>query len=130
MKKKFAPGDTRTVRRVVDREDIAAFDGSVVHEVYSTFAIARDMEWSSRQFVLEMREDHEEGVGTFVHVEHHAPAFVGNEVSITATVESLRGNELVCTIEVTGPAGRIASGRTGQKILTRDRLSALMKKAY
>ncbi len=130
MKSHFKPGDRKAYIKKVNAEDTATFHGSVVHGVYSTFAIARDMEWSSRLFVLEMREEHEEGVGTFVHVDHHAPAFAGDAITITATVESLKGNELICSVEAAGPRGVVASGRTGQKILTREKLSTIMNREY
>ena len=61
-------------------QDVAAFHDQVVHPVCSTFSLAREAEWTTRQFVLDMRDDDEEGVGTFLNIEHKAPAFIGEEI--------------------------------------------------
>ncbi|HEY0261718.1 MAG TPA: hypothetical protein VGB95_01740, partial [Chitinophagales bacterium] len=70
MLSKFQIGDKKTHKNAVKTADIAAFQGEAVHNVYATFAIARDAEWTGRLFVLEMKEANEEGIGTFVNVEH------------------------------------------------------------
>ena len=86
------------------------------------------MEWSSRLFVLEMVEEHEEGVGTSLEIKHLAPAFVGEQVEITATFESLTKNELFCRIEVSVGNRKIAMGRTGQKILTKEKINQIFSR--
>jgi predicted thioesterase len=93
--------------------------------VYATFAVARDAEWVCRLFVLEMKEADEEGIGTFVTVNHHSPALVGSQVQFTATVESLQGNELICQWEAKVGERLLASGRQGQKILKKTKLDEL-----
>lgn len=125
MKMIFKPGDQKVYRKKVEAADVAAFHGEVLHPVYSTFAMARDFEWSSRLFFLEMRDIEEEGVGTFLSIEHKSPARVGDEVVITATIETIRGNELICVIEAACNGKLIAKGKTGQKMLTLDRLQTL-----
>jgi fluoroacetyl-CoA thioesterase len=65
MKNLFKIGDSKTFTKMVTTNDIAQFDEGTVHEVYGTFALGRDAEWSSRLFVLEMKEEDEEGIGTF-----------------------------------------------------------------
>ena len=50
-------------------------------------------------FVLEMKEEHEECIGTSASVEHVAPALVGQEVIFTAVVESINGNTIVTSFE-------------------------------
>ena len=50
------------------------FSGKVVHPVCATFALARDIEWTTRQFVLQMRDDDEEGIGTMLTIDHRSPA--------------------------------------------------------
>ena len=52
MNQKFQSGDQRSFYKTISKDDIAQFDNGTVHEVYSTFAIARDAEWSGRLFVL------------------------------------------------------------------------------
>lgn len=128
MKNLFAPGDQKFFTRTVSSGDVAAFHGETVHDVLATFALARDFEWSSRLFFLELKEDDEEGVGTFLSIEHKGPAFVGEEVIFTATVEKLEGTVLTCAIEAKVNDRLIASGKTGQKMLKRERLKKIFTK--
>src|SRR6185436_5600100 len=106
MKLIFKKGDKKDYQTIVKPGDQATFHGEVLHAVCSTFALARDFEWSSRLFFLEMKESDEEGVGTFLSIDHKSPAFVGEQISIVATVEKIEGNELICSIEATC-AGRV-----------------------
>jgi len=53
------------------------------------------------------------------------PAFVGDELIFTATVESIQANELICNIEVTCDRRLIATGRTGQKMLKKEKLKEI-----
>ncbi len=128
MKNIFAPGDAKVYRRKVTTADQAIFHGELLHPVCSTFALARDFEWSSRLFFLEMKEADEEGVGTFLHIDHRGPAFVGEEIVFTATVEDSTGREFVCSIEARVNDRLIASGRTGQKMLTKTKLATIFSK--
>jgi fluoroacetyl-CoA thioesterase len=125
MKKIFKPGDIKIYTKKVAESDVAAFHGEVLHPVYATFALARDFEWSSRLFFLEMKEEDEDGVGTLLQIEHQSPAKVGDEIRIQATVESLNGNELICIIEARSGERVIATGKTGQKMLKKEKLKKL-----
>ena len=121
-------GESRVFRKTVTEADVAAFHGEVLHAVYSTFAMARDMEWSSRLFFVEMKEGDEEGVGTHLRIDHLGPAFVGDELEITAKVVRLNGNELICDIEVRAGDRLVATGKTGQRMLKREKLDSIFKK--
>ena len=127
MKNIFKPGDQKYFSRVVRAEDCAAFENGAVHPVYSTFALARDAEWCCRLFVLDMKEEDEEGIGTMVSVEHLAPAKQGSTVDFTATVLSLQGHEIICSYEARIGDRVIATGRQGQKILTKEKLERLFR---
>lgn len=128
MKDIFRKGDTLTYTRTVGQEDFARFESGLVHPVCSTFALARDMEWTTRQFVLQLRDEDEEGIGTMVEVRHVSPAFEGDVLEFTGEVESLEGNELICAVRVLCGSRLIATGRTGQKILKRSRIDRMMQK--
>ena len=119
----FKPGDVKSHQFQVAQADIAQFHSEVVHPVCSTFALAREIEWSSRLFVLDMLEEGEEGIGTFLEIAHRSPALVGDTLIIVATVERIDINELMCLVEVTCAGRVIATGRTGQKIENRDRFT-------
>lgn len=125
MKNLPQPGEQRAYVFQVQPSDTATFASGKVHPVYATFAVARDAEWVCRLFVLEMKEADEEGIGTFVTVNHHSPALAGSQVKFTATVESLQGNELICQWEAKVGERLLASGRQGQKILKKTKLQGL-----
>lgn len=125
MKHLFHPGDTKTFTRTVREADCAAFEGGVVHPVYATFALARDAEWCCRLFVLEMKEEDEEGIGTCVTVCHDAPAPVGAIVTFTATITAIHGHEIICNYEARIGSRVIASGEQKQKILKKEKLEKL-----
>ncbi|WKZ58386.1 MAG: hypothetical protein QY309_10940 [Cyclobacteriaceae bacterium] len=127
MKQIFKPGDQKIYERVVQEGDMAAFHGEVVHPVCSTFALARDIEWSTRLFVLDMREDDEEGIGTFLSVEHKSPAFVNEKLTIEATVDRITGHELICSYIARVGERVVATGKTGQKILKREKIARLFQ---
>jgi predicted thioesterase len=61
-----------------------------------------------------MCEEDEEGIGTMLTVNHKSPAFIGEEVSISATGEKITGHELICSYEasVDGQGDRDGSDRS------------------
>ncbi len=129
MKNIFSIGDKKEYKHIVQQTDVASFHGEVVHDVYATFALARDAEWTTRQFVLDMRDDDEEGIGTFLSIEHKSPAFVGEEIKYSAEVHQINGHELICLYEAKVGARIIATGKTGQKILKKDKINKLFSKS-
>lgn len=126
MKNIFKPGDKKETKMVVAAVDVAAFHGTVVHQVCSTFTLAREAEWTTRQFVLAMRDDDEEGIGTFITVNHKGPAFIGEEIEIAGKIEEINGHELICSFEAKVGDRLVADGKTGQKIFKKEKLAQRM----
>lgn len=122
MKDIFSIGATQQFEREVSINDIASFNDKAVHQVYATFALGRDAEWCCRLFVLEMIEDDEEGIGTFLHINHHSPALLAEVVHFEAKFVSIQKNEIVCSYTAKVGERLIASGETGQKILKKEKL--------
>ncbi|UII26614.1 hypothetical protein LVD15_25510 [Fulvivirga maritima] len=120
MKRLHRLGDVKTYNRVITEEDVASFHGQVVHHVCSTFSLARDIEWASRLFVLDMCEDDEEGIGTQLEIKHLSPALVGDKIEISATLRTFDKNELICDYTVKVGDRKVAEGLTGQKILKKN----------
>ncbi len=115
-------GSIRTYTKTVSPEDVARFETGMVHEVYSTFALARDAEWSGRLFVLEMKEDGEEGIGTALSVNHRSPAFPGEEVIFTSVLSEINGNEVVTNFTVEAGGREIAHGTQKQRVLAEEKI--------
>ncbi len=127
MKNPFSIGAQKEYRHIVTPADFARFDTGEVHAVYATFSLARDAEWSGRLFVLEMKEETEEGIGTGITVVHHSPAVAGDEVVFTATLTAVNGNEVVT--EYIAQVGNriIATGEQKQKIVLKEKLNQLFE---
>lgn len=127
MKKSFQVGDVKEYCHTVTEADKAEFESGEVHAVYSTFALSRDAEWAGRLFVLEMKEADEEGIGTGLTVTHHSPALVGQEVVFSATLTEVNKNEVV--VDYTAHVGDrlIATGKTWQKILKKEKIDRLFE---
>ncbi|MFM2425633.1 MAG: hypothetical protein RL747_1177 [Bacteroidota bacterium] len=126
MKLVCAVGDVRTITKVVTDADLATFETGNVHPFYATFALGRDVEWACRQFVLEMKEADEEGIGTFLHITHKSPALLGDTVEIKATLTELHGNTVNCSFEVLVSDRLVAEGTQGQKILKKEKVDRLI----
>jgi fluoroacetyl-CoA thioesterase len=125
----FTQGDTKHYSKVVSENEIAQFDSGTVHEVYSTFSLARDAEWCGRLFVLDMLEAHEQGIGTHISITHHSPAFVGEQVSFIATFEGINTNgEIINNFEATCNGRLIANGTQGQRILPIAKINSIFSK--
>ena len=126
MKNLFNLHDKKQHRKIVGATDLANFEVGMVHPFCSTFVLAREMEWASRLFVLEMLDEDEEGIGTKLEINHLSPALEGEELIIEAKITSLEQHEIICGIEVTVGERVIATGITGQKILKKTKLADLI----
>lgn len=120
------PGDTRTYVKHITAADFARFDDGLVHAVCSTFSLAQAAEWAGRLFVLELKAEDEEGVGTCLTINHKAPAFEGEDVVIVATLEKYEGNEVICSYTAKVGDRLVAEGETGQKILKKEKLAKIL----
>jgi predicted thioesterase len=129
MKNPFSKGDQKEHSIVVSQNDMAKFESGVVHEVYSTFALCRDAEWSGRLFVLEMKEEGEEGIGTSISIDHKSPAFINDKVLFTATFEEIKDSgEIINSFEARVGGRLVASGWQGQRIIPKDKIDTIFEK--
>lgn len=126
MKNPFQPGDIKRFVTTVTADKLAEFDAGLVHPVYGTFALGRDAEWACRLFVLDMKEEGEEGIGSYLSVEHVSPALLGAEVEIIATLDEVVKNEVICSYEVKSGERLVAKGKQVQKIIHKARFDALL----
>ena len=86
----------------------------------------RDAEWSGRLFVIDMKEDSEEGIGVHIEVDHISPAFVGDIISFMASYEGVDEKGVVKTAFEAYVKGRlIAKGKQGQRVLRKDKIDLI-----
>jgi len=123
MNKNCKPGDKRIHSFRVSQDHFPSFKGKIVHEVCSTYVLAREIEWSTRLFVLDLLEENEEGIGTMLKIDHISPAFNKEKVIIEATLNYVKENEIVCSFQAMVGERVIAKGMTGQKIFKNDKLN-------
>lgn len=125
MNNPFKIGDIKEHFHTVNENDLAEFRTGKVHDLYSTFALGRDAEWCCRLFVLEMIEDDEQGIGTFLNISHRSPALLGSEVRFEAELTEVVTNKVTCKFRAFVGTRIVAEGEQGQKILKKDRLEQL-----
>jgi fluoroacetyl-CoA thioesterase len=130
LKDIFKPGDKKKYSKVVTPDDTASFDSGEVHPVYATFALGRDAEWVCRLFVIDIKEPDEEGIGTFLYINHSSPALLDSTVIFEATLKSIEGNSVICSFEAKVGDRLIASGETGQKVLKKDKINSLFASIF
>jgi fluoroacetyl-CoA thioesterase len=126
MKNRLKLGDIRHFKKEVTEADFARFDGRLVHAVCSTFALAQAVEWTSRLFTLDEKDDDEEGIGTYLRIEHLQPALLGECILIEAELMQITRHELICRFQAKVGERAIAKGETGQKILKKEKLAKLL----
>lgn len=125
----MATWSAQTHTYAVTEADFPVFDGKKIHPVCSTYALAREFEWAGRRVYLAARPElpGTEAFGTEVVVEHKSPAFQGEEITITATPTTYdRGFLYVDCIARVGER-LVATGRTGQKVTSAEKVAALFK---
>ncbi len=104
-------------RHTVTDADVAAFAGGVVHRVYGTAAMVRDMEYAARLVLLELLEQDEEGVGAEVWCRHLAPVPVGGTVELVAAAVEQTPRRLVCRVEARHGDRLVGEGRVTQIVV-------------
>ena len=128
MKFIFKKGDEKKFHKIVLSDDFATFESGNVHEVYATFSIARDAEWCGRLFVLDMKDENEEGIGVSLSIEHICPAFENEEVEITSYFEEINEKkEIVTLFELKVGERLIAKGVQKQRILLKTKIQKIFE---
>jgi predicted thioesterase len=127
-------GNTADVTITVTEDMCPAFDGVVVHHVYSTWSMAHHMELASRKVLAPHLEPHEEGIGGHLSIDHMAPTPVGHTVRVEASAIEVDETTLVCRViayhvHADGRETVVGRGRQVQRILPKSKLQALIKRA-
>lgn len=129
MKRGMEVGREETIEIKVTADMFAAFEGEVVHPVYSTVAMTYHMEWVSRKIILPFLESHEEGMGASVRLKHLAASPLGSIVTLTATLVELSENIVVTKVTASNHLGIIGKGEVKQVILPKEKIAEKLKEA-
>jgi fluoroacetyl-CoA thioesterase len=133
MKPSLTIGVTAEVTITVTEDMCPAFDSAVVHHVYSTWSMAHHMEIAGRKVLMDHLEDHEEGIGSHLSIDHLAPTPVGHQVRVVAEATEIGPTTLVCDMVAyhVRPDGNdriIGKGRHVQRVLPRRTLERLIER--
>ncbi len=120
MKTGLQVGQSAQIEVNVTPDMVAAFEGTVVHELYSTSALIHHMELAARKTILPYLENHEEGMGCHVDVHHTMFTPEGMKVRITATVSAIKDTKVECEVEAFNGRGKIAKGIIVQSIVQKS----------
>jgi len=134
MKPSLKIGNTAEVIITVTEDMCPAFDSVIVHPVYSTWSMAHHMELAARKVLKDHLEDHEEGIGSHLEIDHLAPTPVGHQVRVVAEAVELGPTILVCDVTAyhlkpDGEGKIVGRGSQTQRILPKKHLTALIKRA-
>ena len=119
-------GETAVLEVVVDPSHTVDFDEmGRVHPVYATYTMAKHFEEAGRKLLVPHLEAGEAGIGTAVSVEHLAPSWVGDAITVTARCAEVRGNRLTCECRAVDAEGRVLGrGTTVQAVLSEAAIQA------
>lgn len=129
MKPGMELGREEVIEIIVTEDMLAAFEGKVVHPVYSTVAMTYHMEWVSRKIILPFLESHEEGMGASVQLKHIAASPLGSTVILTAILVEQRDNIVLTKITAKNQLGVIGNGEVKQVILPKEKIAEKLKQA-
>lgn len=129
MKPGLKVGNCADVEIEVTEAMCPAFDGIVVHRVYSTWSMAHHMELAARKVLAEHLETHEEGIGAHLSIDHLAPCPVGHVVRVEAEAVELEGTTLVCRVRAWDGERLLGEGRQVQRILPKTTLAKIIDRA-
>lgn len=133
MKSSLQIGNSAEVIITVTEAMCPAFDEVIVHHVYSTWSMAHHMELAARKVLVPHLEDHEEGIGSHLSIDHLAPTPVGDTVRVVAEVIEIGPTTLVCDVFAYHVKPKVdhlvGKGRQVQRILPKTKLQSLIKRA-
>ena len=122
-------GNTAEVSAEVTEAMCPAFDGVVVHRVYSTWSMAHHMELAARMVLTPHLEPHEEGIGSHLSIDHLAPTPVGHTVRVVARAVDVDRSTVVCEVTAYDGDRVVGQGRQVQRVLPKTTLRSLIERA-
>ncbi len=128
MKPGLAIGTRDEVVVEVTEQMCPAFDGVIVHRVYSTWSLAHHMELAARKVLVPYLEEHEEGLGTHLTVDHLSLTPVGKTVRVVAEVSEVGSDRVVCDVSAYDGDRLIARGSQVQRVLAKESIRKLVER--
>ena len=107
------PGTSAEIVIQVTESMCPAFDGRIVHRVYSTWSLAHHMELAARRVLAPRLDPDEEGIGSHLSIDHIAPTPLGATVRVVATATHVDATTVECAVDAyhAAPDGSLTSTR-------------------
>lgn len=115
-------GETATLEVVVAPDQCTRVGGQADLAVYSTAALASDIDRVCQQLLQPHLEAGEAGVAAHLDVLHRSPVPCGSTVTLLATVATVGASVLTCEVLVRHGGTIVARGALEQRIVALDRL--------
>jgi fluoroacetyl-CoA thioesterase len=119
-----ARGETASVTFTVTPEMTARVGEREIHPAFGTHALVAQIERLCRELLEPHLEEGEEGVGYEIRATHHAPAPVGAELEMTATVADVNSKRLLCEIGIRRGSTLVATGSFEQRLVDAEEFNA------
>ncbi len=119
-----ARGETASMTVVVTPAMTARIGDREIHPLYGTRALVEHVEEVCRRLLEPHLEPGEEGVGYRMEVVHRAPAPVGTELQVTATVADVTSRRLLCEFAVRNGTRQVAMGSFEQRVVAGEEFAA------
>ncbi len=123
-------GSTASLSVVVTEHMTATLDGVEIHPVYSTFWLAYHAEVAARRALEPYFDDGENAVGSAIELRHKSMSPVGATVVITATVTSVHGQRVRCSITAKNEHTLVAEGIQEQVVMSTHELERRVTEVY
>jgi fluoroacetyl-CoA thioesterase len=88
-----------------------------VHDVYSTYWMARHMEEAGRKIIVPFLDPDDDGVGSAVSVRHRAPVLPGMRLTVVARHRNTEGNRIVVDCTVHNELGELVGDGTTEQVV-------------
>lgn len=121
-------GLVHETRLTVGASNRITFADDRMPAILATPWLIAHLEYTARDAIAPCLEDHERSVGTYVEVEHLAPAPEGFTVTCRARVIHVEGGQITFQVEAHDGTEPIARGIHRRRVIDADRLARRVQK--
>lgn len=118
------------VTLVVTEAMTAHLEEHVRHRVYGTYWACYHAELAARRAIEPFFDQGDNAVGSALSITHHAMAPVGATLTVTATVTSVNGRRVACSIGIEHEGTTVATGTQEQTLLPTNVIEQRIKALY
>ena len=124
------PGISLEQKRVVRRDDCITFLGADVRPSLATPSMIKWMEYCCRDAIFPHLDEGNDSVGVKVSVEHLAATPMGQQVTYTATVDTVNGRRVRFTVQASAGIKIVGQGTHHRFVVDVQRFAARLRKQF